>query len=440
MTNLQPRQPNSSSPSLHRLALIALAAVLAAGAVRLLVGHAKPPQVQTAPATDDSAAELPSSPPAPPPLDLNRLRALHATALAALPGADIPAHLQAAQTAQHIGDLFLAEQLIRAAVKQEPQNAPARRMLADLLRQSARFGEAKRLYLKLQAEQPKELEPFVGLAELAASEGRHDEIFAWLAKAHRAIRPTVENLIALAHHYQDWDDFADADAVSAEALRLAPEDENAMLQRASILVQHGEALESRKLLENLAAQHPQNGYACRLLAVVLTNPTDPHQDFARARVLLEKAAELNPRDDAVYRVAAVVYRKLHLYRLAAQCYDALLKLDPSSLDGRYGLGQVYALLGRADWSREQLAIYAQLQARQRRLPVLNVAVSHHPTDPRRYVEKARYLESQGDLPEALAEYQTAALLSSGADRARAFADVQRCCSLLGWPPARQGTP
>jgi tetratricopeptide (TPR) repeat protein len=444
MANIQPRQPNAAAssypPRLRALLLIAVVALLAAGAFRLFHGHAPPPLPPPVPAMDDTVAELPSPPLPPRPIDLNRLRALHAATLAVGPTAEVSARLQAAQIAQQIGDLFTTERLIKAALKQEPHSIPARRLLADLLQRSNRFAEAQQIALDLHAEQPHALEPFIALAEIADAQGRHDAVFEWLAKAHSEISPTVENLIALAHHYQDWDDFPHADATSAEALRLAPGDENAMLQRASILVQHGEAVESRRLLEDLVVRSPQNGYACRLLAVLLTNPTEPHQDFGRARALLEKAADLNPKDDAIYRVAAIVYRKLHLYRLAAQCYDALLKLDPASLDGRYGLGQVYALLGKADWSREQLALYAKLQARQRPIPVLDVAVHHHPNDPKPHTDKARYLESQGDLTEALAEYEKAVLLSSAANRERAMAEVRRCYTRLGWPPLQQGAP
>jgi len=417
--------------------LLAVVALLIAGGVRLLHGRVQP-TLPPAPSMDDSAAVLPASPPAPPSPDLNKIRSLHAATLLPLPATDIPAHLQAAQTAQRLGDLFTAKRLLEAALKQEPNSIPTRRMLADLLRQSGLFAEAKRLALQLHAEQPKDLDSFVALAEIADAENHHDEIFDWLAKAHTAIDPTVENLVNLAHHYQDWDDFTDAKALTAEALRLAPGDENAMLQRASILVEHGEMVEALPLLEDLTAHHPQNSYACRLLAVVLTNPNSPRQDFDRARTLLEKAAELNRTDPVTYRVIAVVYRKQRLYRLAAQCYDALLQLDPNSLEGRFGLGQVYALLGKADWSREQFAIYAKLQARDRKMPLFDVAIRHHPTDPRFHMDKARYLESQGDLTGALAEAETAEMLAPGSKSSGAMKEILNCYALLGWPPFEKG--
>jgi tetratricopeptide (TPR) repeat protein len=330
--------------------------------------------------------------------------------------------------------------LVKAALDQEPHNVPARQMLAEILRQSGSFADAQRLYLEFHAENPHELDPFIGLAETAEAGGRHDEVFVWLARAHREMSPTVENLIELAHHYQDWKEFTTAKSIAAEALRLAPNDENALLQDASILVEHDEMAEAEPLLEDLLTHYPQNGYACRLLAVVLTSPSSPHQDFNRARTLLEKAAELNRSDDAIYRVAAVVYRQQHLYRLAAQCYDALLKLDPKSLDGRFGLGQVYALLGKTDWSREQLAIYTQLQARARPIPMLDMAIHHHPADPRFHADKARYLEANGDLTGALAEYETVVLMTPAKKRGSALAAVRQCYDRLGWPPPTEGVP
>lgn len=443
MPKLQSQQAKpslfASSRRLRGLLLAAAVVLLAFILIRLYSAHTKPSSLPQRESSSDAAAELPSSPPAPPPLDLNRLRTIHATTLASLPASDIPGSLQAAEAARRIGDLFTAERLLRNALKQTPQNIPTRRMLAELLRQTCRFAQARSLYLALHTEQPHDLEPFLGLAEVASSEGRQEEIFVWLAKAREEMSPTVENLIDLAHHYQDWSDFATAKATVAEALRLAPGDENAMLQQASILVEHNEMEEAYPLLETLLAHRPNNGYACRLLAVVLTTPTSSHQDFDRARTLLEKAADINKDDMTIYRVAAIIYRQKHLYRLAAQCYDALLHLNPRDQEGRYGLGQVYALLGQADWSKEQLVIYAQLQAETRPLPALDAAIRANPTASTRHQAKARFLEAQGDMTAALAEYQTAALLASGSERARAMAAVQKLYARLGWPPLPKET-
>ncbi len=389
---------------------------------------------------DDSAAELPPSPAPPPSPDLARLRALHAATLAFKPQADPNATIQAAQTAQSLGDMFTAERLLKSAIRQDAQNAQAQQMLAELYRQEARYGEAKRLFLALHTRSPQSLDPYIGLAEVDFARGARAEAFTWLAQAGTGAAQTAENLTTLAHRYQDWDDFENASAMSAKALQIAPGDENAMLQRASILVQHGEMTESRQLLETLIVQHPQNGYAHRLLAVVLTNPNLPKQDYVRARSLLEKAVELTVTDAAIYRVAAIVYRQQHLYRLAAQSYDALLKLDPNSLEARYGLGQVYALLGKADWSREQFAIYTKLQEQQHRISLLNVALGVKPTDPARHTALARALEAQGDLSGALAQYQTAVLLSPPAGRNEARKAVAQCHARLGWPPAQEGAP
>jgi tetratricopeptide (TPR) repeat protein len=102
------------------------------------------------------------------------------------------------------------------------------------------------------------------------------------------------------------------------------------------------------------------------------------------------------------------------------------------------LGQVYALLGKADWSREQLAIYAQLQAEARQLPVLNAAVRAGPTDPERREARAKALEAQGDLTAALAEFETAASLALGPARERAMSGVRECYTRLGWQPYQEG--
>jgi len=61
------------------------------------------------------------------------------------------------------------------------------------------------------------------------------------------------------------------------------------------------------------AQDPNNALAHRLMGVVLMNAGYAHRDLDRARILLERAVELNPRDADIYRSAAVIYREQRLY-------------------------------------------------------------------------------------------------------------------------------
>ena len=160
------------------------------------------------------------------------------------------------------------------------------------------------------------------------------------------------------------------------------------------------------------------------------NTISIHYDMNRARTLLERAVELDGKDVAIYRAAAVIYRQQRLYRLAAQAYDALLHLDPTSLDGRYGLGQVYALLGKTELSRQQLALYKQLDERQRRITRLSEEMLHYPESAESHLALARFLQSSGDYARALPEFQIAAGLAP--HNSLVQTELRRFYTSLGW--------
>ena len=255
--------------------------------------------------------------------------------------------------------------------------------------------------------------------------------------ARRTGAQTALSLTTIAHRYQDWKDYPKAEATAAKAIRIAPEDVNARLQLASIQVESGELGGAKQTLEAVLEKDPKNGLAYRLLGVTLMNAANAHQDVNRARALLEKAVELTPKDADIYRSAAVIYRQQRLYRLAAQAYDALLTLDPTSLDGRYGLGQVYALLGKAELSQQQLALYKLLDERQRRVTRLSEDVTHQPASAGTHLALARYLEASGDAARALPQYQIAAGLAPQDKTVQAA--WRAFYTRLGWTPPEHKT-
>ena len=126
----------------------------------------------------------------------------------------------------------------------------------------------------------------------------------------------------------------------------------------------------------------------------------------------------------------MIYREQRLYRAAAQAYDSLLHLDGTSLDGRYELGQVYALLGKTDLSRQQLA---PLQTSRRQAAARYPAAGggHAPPTARGGPCGAGALPSeQRRLCAGAAQFQTAAGLDP--HNAAIEQDLERFYSQLGW--------
>ncbi len=380
--------------------------------VRLLLQkYISSPSVSPVLAMDDSKAELPVAPPPLPSDNAASLRIAHASLYTLPPTASLQALEGAASTALDIGDLWRAEALALAILQRVPGDRSARLVLGESLRREARFGEAQRLYLNLLQEHHDDSDAYLGLADTAFAAHRRPEAFRWLAKGVDKGAQTALSLSTLAHRYQDWKDFPKAEATARKAIQGGPGVMNAYLQLASIQVESGALDAGYQTLESILRRDPSNGLANRLLGVTLMNATFSHPDINRARSLLEKAVDINPKDQDIYRAAAIIYRQQHLYRLAAQAYDALLMLNPASLDARYGLGQVYALLGKTDLSTQQLALYKQLDARNRRYTRLSEEVTHHPTEAKSYAALARFLASSGDYAGAMTQYQIAAGLA-----------------------------
>ncbi len=379
---------------------------------------------------DDGAAELPLSPPPLPPDNSAALRASHAP-LDALPvAAALPIQQQMAELALDVGDLWRAESLSRAILRQAPHNRAARLGLGESLRRQARFAEARRIYLSLLKEDHRDSDAYLGMADTEFAANHRPEAFAWLARGVQEGAQTSLALTTFAHRYQDWKDYPKAEATALRALQVSPEDVSARLQLASAQVESSKVEAGCQTLEALLQKDPNNGLANRLLGVALMNVTNAHADVNRARALLEKAVETNPKDRDIYRAVAVIYRQQHLNRLAAQAYDTLLILDPTSMDGRYGLGQVYALLGKPDLSRQQLALYKQLEEQQRHVTRLSEDVTHAPESSAAHAALARYLVSRGDYARAVPEYQTAAGLAPKDPVIQA--ELTRLYARLGW--------
>ena len=417
------------------LALLVGILLLSALGVRLYWQHrAQAGQPVSSPplSMDDSSAFLPVTPPPVPADNAGSLRAALAGLRSLATDPKSANSDQLAASALDIGDLWRAENVARSVLQLDPKDRSARLTLAASLRRQSRFEPAERIYRQLLQEDRRDSDAYLGMADTMFAANERPGAFDWLARAAAEGAQTPLSLSTIAHRYQDWKDYPKAEETAARALQIAPDNVDALLQKASIQVESGKLDAGYQTLDTLLKKDPDNGLAYRLMGVVLMNATFSHQDMNRARGLLERAVELVPRDLELYRSVAVLYRQQRLYRLAAQAYDALLHLDPTSLDGRYGLGQVYALLGRSDLSKQQLALYKRLDERQRRVTRLSEEAAHHPTQADGHASLARYLESSGDYARALPEYQAAAGLDP--HNAALQTDVTRFYAHLGSTP------
>lgn len=81
---------------------------------------------------------------------------------------------------------------------------------------------------------------------------------------------------------------------------------------------------------------------------------------AQAAILLERADRLEPRKGSIIEALGRAYYNSSQHELAAETFERLLDLDPSSAYGHFGLGQSLKMLGRRDEARAHLRLAVAL--------------------------------------------------------------------------------
>ena len=415
------------SPRTRLVGFLVIALLLIAVGIRYAVDSRRP---IPPPALDDSQVTVSLSPPPLPPDGREQMREVNTQLNQGFVSDPIADLLAAAKMAQGIGDIWRAEDLTQAALRRSPEDPQARLLLANLLSQQERLSEAQILYLQLHHQHPGDVEPYLQLESIALREGKRAEAWKWLARGVTEGAQTADSLVALAHRYYYLDDFPAAQDALTKAAQVAPADVNVKLQRSIFFYERGRLAESRSILEAILHDEPENEPAHRLLAEVLIHPAYPAQDPVRANALLEQAVAIDPKDPEIYRLAAATYRHLHLFRMAAEAYTALLTLEPRSADARYGLGQIYVLLGKKDFARTQFDLCHLLQGREQQIASLSSTVSQHPLDAKAHAALAQGLETNKDFAGALREWQVAVGLAPGEPGLKM--NLAQLYARLGW--------
>jgi Flp pilus assembly protein TadD len=81
---------------------------------------------------------------------------------------------------------------------------------------------------------------------------------------------------------------------------------------------------------------------------------------AQAVILLERAARLEPGRGSIVEALARARYNSGQHALALEAFEELLRIDPSSHYGHYGLGQSLKLLGRTSEARTHLRLACAL--------------------------------------------------------------------------------
>ncbi|GAA2702699.1 tetratricopeptide repeat protein [Micromonospora olivasterospora] len=161
-------------------------------------------------------------------------------------------------------------------------------------------------------------------AQLLADLGRYDEAAGEVgfALALEPANPTALTTLARVHLAAGRPD--EARAAAEAALTVAPDTAGPLVVRGLALADLGEYAESARTAERLLATGPDDPYAQRSAAAILSGARNGQPALNAAW----RGVELAPEEPQAHLVLGLVAARLRLYDLAERAYREALRLDP----------------------------------------------------------------------------------------------------------------
>ena len=117
---------------------------------------------------------------------------------------------------------------------------------------------------------------------------------------------------------------------------------------------HEDAERLERVLNELAERETAYGLFQRAQAL------QRKRHNAQAAVLLERADRLEPRKGSIVEALARAYYNSGQHQLAADAFEELLEIEPSSAYAHFGLGQSLKQIGQRDGARTHLRLAVAL--------------------------------------------------------------------------------
>ncbi|MFY9585337.1 MAG: tetratricopeptide repeat protein [Candidatus Acidiferrales bacterium] len=240
---------------------------------------------------------------------------------------------------ERLAEIYFKSQRIRDAVieaqeiiKRDPDNLPARRLLA-------------RIYVRT-------------LGDLSAAAGQRETVTRAIEQYREILRiepGDTDAALWLARLYRLQNEHEKAGEVLRGMLEREPENEAAIEQLTQLLLDMGKSSEAIALLERIVKRSPTAGLL-DLLGDAYTQMRDP----ARAEQAYRKAVELEPSEVSHRRGLAQALMAEEKYPAALEQYNKLSELEPDDPENYLRLAQIYRQLRQLDRAEESL-----LHAKQR---------------------------------------------------------------------------
>ena len=300
----------------------------------------------------------------------------------------------------------------------DPSFAPPNDFLADIYLDAKRHTPAKKALLRLQQYNPQTEHIYCRFAETELLRSNYD-----------AARPHAEEEVRRAPncfqgHYLlgsiMWSLFHEKIAVEQFrlALEIKPEDVNALLKLAEIVITNMHYDEGEELAKRLLTINPTGDEAQRKAMKVMghyylgfcyerNNKIPDHLNKAKANLL--KAIQLNSNHDGSHHELGRVYMQMN--RLE-EALDHLLKskeLNSSYAGAHYDLAILYRRLGKLQEAKKAQADYERIQELDERERVLNARRGADPNNPNIFrqlaeVKREKEKDAEADEYTRFAEY------------------------------------
>ena len=240
---------------------------------------------------------------------------------------------------ERLAEIYFKSQRIRDAVieaqeiiKRDPDNLPARRLLA-------------RIYVRT-------------LGDFSAAAGQRETVTRAIEQYREILRiepGDTDAALWLARLYRLQNEHDKAGEVLRGVLEREPENEATIEQLTQLLLDMGKSSEAIALLERIVKRSPTAGLL-DLLGDAYTQMRDP----ARAEQAYRKAVELEPAEVSHRRGLAQALMAEEKYPAALEQYNKLTELEPDDPENYLRLAQIYRQLRQLDRAEESL-----LHAKQR---------------------------------------------------------------------------
>jgi arylsulfatase A-like enzyme/Tfp pilus assembly protein PilF len=207
----------------------------------------------------------------------------------------------------------------------------------DLGKDENELAAAMTMLEEVLKEDPKVIDAWFTLGNMAARRGRHSEAITHFKRALALKADDEEAVINMAHAYRKLGRDEDALVGFRRFLQLDPKNAQVHYEIAQIMIDRGEFATAATELEAALAVEPKMAAARNALGVVALN----RGDLASAETQIRQALELKPDVRLAHFNLALLAEKRNDPATAHAEYNRELELHPNNFKAAFNLGKLY---------------------------------------------------------------------------------------------------